>query len=151
MNVKIELVSGGTLPEHQTGGAAALDCFAREGGRLRPGESCVVPLGFKVALLPGTAGFILPRSGRAATLGVTIGNSPGLIDPDFRGEVKAILSWPVVPPAALSSRSHLCLDIEPGDRVCQFMVVPALLFRWDPVDILPATDRGEGGFGSTGV
>jgi dUTP pyrophosphatase len=117
------------LPRYQTEQAAAMDLHAAVAGlvHLPPGEILLVPCGFAVAIPAGFEGQIRPRSGLAAKSGVTVVNSPGTIDPDYRGEVKVALI-----------------------NLGQMLIVPVPRVRWQEVDELPETCRGEGGFGHTG-
>jgi dUTP pyrophosphatase len=107
---------------------------------LAPGAWALVPTGLAVALPPGTEMQVRPRSGLALKHGVTVLNAPGTIDADYRGEVG-------VP---LINLSDTPFTIERGDRIAQVVVAPVLQFAWHPVTDLDATERGTGGFGSTG-
>jgi dUTP pyrophosphatase len=111
-----------------------------EGFTLAPGERRLVPTGIAVALPAGCCGLVLPRSGLAARHGVGVVNGPGLIDPNYRGEVKVVLI----------NHSAEEFSADAGDRIAQLLVVP---FAAPPVEVvseLSATERGEGGFGSSG-
>lgn len=131
---------GAILPEQATGGAAAYDLCSTEHVTIEPGERLVVKTGLKMAIPRGCAGLILPRSGLAANEGVTVLNAPGLIDPDYRGEVGV----------CLVNHSDYHCEIVEGQRVAQLLIV-----RTEPVMItkgtLSNTERGAGGWGSTGV
>lgn len=132
------------LPAYQTAGAAARDVRAwlPEGEVILPaGGRMLVPTGMKIAVPEGWAALLLARSGLAAKNGVTLSNGVGLIDSDYRGELKV----------ALVNLSGEDFVIRHGDRVAQLMLVPAARFdvRWE--DVLDETARGEGGFGSTRV
>ena len=109
---------------------------------LGPGERRVVPTGIAIALPPGVAGLVLPRSGLAAEHGIGVVNGPGLIDPTYRGEVKAILVNHGAERFAASA----------GDRIAQLLLVPFLSPAVELVDELPPSEdgRGTGGFGSSG-
>ena len=131
------------LPAYATPGAAGMDAVAAvaETVMLAPGERFPVPLGFCMAIPDGHEVQVRPRSGLALKHGITVPNSPGTIDSDYRGEVKALLINLGAEPFA----------IERGMRICQ--LVPAAVTRatLTVVDALDATQRGTGGFGSTGV
>ena len=119
---------------------AGLDLYAAEVASIEPGGRALVPTGIAVAIPPGYAGFVLPRSGLALRHGVTLLNTPGLIDPGYRGEVKVLLV----------NHDRATVTVARGDRIAQLViqrVEPAELIE---VDELPASDRGAGGFGSTG-
>lgn len=130
------------LPERAHPGDAGFDLHAVAAVEIPPGGRAAVPCGFAIALPEGTAALVLPRSGLALRAGVTVLNAPGLIDSGYRGEVMAILvnHDPAAPFA-----------VSPGDRIAQLVIVdlPAVGFR--EVEDLPASERGEGGFGSSGV
>jgi len=131
------------LPEYQSAQAVAMDLHAAVAGlvHLSPGEILLVPCGFAVAIPEGFEGQIRPRSGLAAKSGLTVVNSPGTIDPDYRGEVKV----------ALINLGQHPASIERGMRIAQMLIVPVPRIRWQEVDDLPATSRGDGGFGHTGL
>jgi dUTP pyrophosphatase len=128
------------LPSYATEGSAGLDLRAADGYHLDPGERCLVGTGFAIALPPSCEGQIRPRSGLAASRGVTVLNAPGTIDADYRGEVKVLL-------INLGTSE---VEIEVGDRIAQLIVAP--VDRCRPIEVadLPRTERGDGGFGSTG-
>ena len=107
---------------------------------LRPLERAMVPTGLYIALPDGTEAQIRPRSGLAAKFGISVLNSPGTIDADYRGEIKVIL-------VNLSNEPFV---INPGERIAQMVVARYEKVEWDQVEVLDETDRGEGGFGSTG-
>jgi dUTP pyrophosphatase len=128
-------------PERAHPGDAGLDLFAVEGVDLPPGGRHAVPTGLAVAIPPGHAGLVVPRSGLARRHGVTVANAPGLIDAGYRGELMVLL-------VNLGQETH---RIAPGDRVAQLVIVPVATMGATPVDDLPDSDgRGVGGFGSTG-
>lgn len=130
------------LPQYQSAEAVAMDIHAAvlETARLAPGEILLVPCGFSVAVPEGFEAQIRPRSGLAAKSGVTVVNSPGTIDPDYRGEVKV----------ALVNLGKTAFTVERGMRIAQMLIVPIPRVRWQEVAELPETVRGEGGFGHTG-
>lgn len=130
------------FPQYQTAQAVAMDLHAAvvQPTRLLPGEILLVPCGFAVAIPAGFEAQVRPRSGLAAKRGVTVVNSPGTIDPDYRGEVTV----------ALINLGSEIFSIERGMRIAQMLVVPVPRVRWQEVTGLPETSRGEGGFGHTG-
>jgi dUTP pyrophosphatase len=130
------------LPQYQSTEAVAMDLHAavRESVSLAPGDILLVPCGFSVAVPAGFEGQIRPRSGLATKHGVTIVNSPGTIDPDYRGEVKV----------ALVNLGKTGFTVERGMRIAQMLIVPVPRVRWEEVAELPETVRGQGGFGHTG-
>jgi dUTP pyrophosphatase len=133
---------GAPAPEYRSPGSAGADLRAWLSSPLElgPGERAAVPTGLRIELPPGYEAQVRPRSGLALERGVTCLNSPGTIDSDYRGEVKVIL-------ANLGSRP---VTIAPGDRIAQLVVAPASRARFEAVSALGPTERGEGGFGSTG-
>lgn len=149
--VYIKPVKDGKVPEKKTDGAAAWDCYAREGVDVYNGETYKVPLGFALAMPEGVCAFLLPRSSMGIKTDLIMANSMGLIDSDYCGEVKAIykafnIEWDV--PSYLPESS-----IRKNDRVAQlFFNVPNVEIKVvdDFPDEVKETERGEGGFGSTG-
>jgi len=129
------------LPVHARPGDAGLDLRAAEGARLEPGERRLVPTGLAVAIPPGHAGLVLPRSGLAMQNGVTVLNAPGLIDSGYRGELKVLLINHGAEP----------VDLARGERIAQLVVQPVAEVKLVEIDRLPESERGEGGFGSTGA
>jgi dUTP pyrophosphatase len=131
------------LPAYMSAHAAGADVCAAVAAdvTLAPGERALVPTGFSIALPPGFEAQIRPRSGLALRSGVTCLNTPGTIDADYRGHVQVLL-------ANLGSEPVV---IRRGDRIAQLIVAPVSRAFFDVVDALPETDRGAGGFGSTGV
>jgi dUTP pyrophosphatase len=132
----------GQLPEVQHPGDAGLDLRAAMGVTVKPGERAMVPTGVAVAIPDGHAGLVLPRSGLASKRGLTLANAPGLIDAGYRGEVICVV---------INLDPHEPVEISPGDRVAQLVVVEVPEVRPRFVDELPRSARGEGGFGSTGT
>ncbi len=130
------------LPGYATPGSAGADLIAAIDAplTLAPGARSAVPTGIALALPPGFEGQIRPRSGLALKSGITVLNSPGTIDSDYRGEIWVIL-------ANLGSTA---VTICRGDRIAQLVVAPIHRVHWHIVDHLPPSDRGAGGFGSTG-
>ena len=142
MKVKIVNNSRHALPEYQTPLSAGLDIRANldESVTLRPLERAMIPTGLYVELPEGCEMQIRPRSGLAAKHGITVLNSPGTIDADYRGEIKVILV----------NLSNEPFTIESGERIAQMIVARYEQIEWQPVDVLGETERGAGGFGSTG-
>ena len=142
MKVKIVNNSRFALPEYQTPLSAGLDIRANldESVTLRPLERAMIPTGLFVELPEGCEMQIRPRSGLAAKHGITVLNSPGTIDADYRGEIKVILV----------NLSNEPFTIESGERIAQMIVARYEQIEWQPVEELGATERGAGGFGSTG-
>lgn len=132
------------LPAYQTAEAAGLDLMAAvpdsEPLTLAPGQYALVPTGLAIALPPGFEAQVRPRSGLAAKHGVTVLNSPGTIDADYRGEIKVILI----------NHGAAAFVIKRGERIAQMVIAPVVQAALVPVAALSETDRGAGGFGSTG-
>lgn len=135
------LDSGLPAPAYAHPGDGGVDLRAAADTRLEPGERAIVPTGLAVAIPVGHAGLIVPRSGLAARYGIGVVNAPGLIDSGFRGEIGVILV----------NHGSAPVDIGRGDRIAQMVVVPVALQEFIEVDELPPSDRGAGGFGSTGA
>lgn len=131
------------LPAYQSEQAAGLDLLAAvdEAIRLDPGQRILVPTGLAMALPAGFEGQVRPRSGLAAKNGVTVLNTPGTIDADYRGEVKVILI----------NLGDVPFTIERGSRIAQLVIAPVLQANIVEVKVLSETTRGAGGFGSTGA
>jgi dUTP pyrophosphatase len=132
-----------SLPSYATEQSAGMDLSAAIDGRLEltPGQRALVPTGIAIALPPGYEAQIRPRSGLAAKNGVTVLNTPGTIDADYRGEIKVILI----------NLGQETFTIERGMRIAQIIVARHERATWDVVDFLDETKRGAGGFGSTGM
>jgi dUTP pyrophosphatase len=128
------------LPARSYPGDAGLDLAACERVELAPGERAVVGTGLAVAIPEGHAGFVQPRSGLAARHGIAVVNSPGLIDSGYRGELKVVL---------LNTDRTERFVVEPGMRIAQLVVVPVVLTEPREVSELPASERGDKGFGSS--
>lgn len=128
-------------PEHAKPGDAGVDLYSIAKVSLLPGERKLIPTGLKVAIPAGCVGLVVPRSGLAIEHGLTITNSPGIIDSGYRGEIKVILQNGGLEPVNLPAAT----------RLAQFLLIPFLNQNWVRVNELPETDRGEGGFGSTGT
>lgn len=130
------------VPVRAHRGDAGADLFAAQSLTLAPGERAVVPTGIAIALPLGTVGLIHPRSGLAAKKGLSIVNTPGTIDADYRGEIKVCL-------INLDPREPI--EIERGMRIAQLVVQKVELVDFEEVEELDSTIRGAGGYGSTGV
>lgn len=143
MTVQIINKSNNDLPAYETLSAAGMDlrAFISEPITLAPMQRKVIPTGLHLALPPGMEAQIRPRSGLAAKFGVTVLNAPGTIDADYRGDVGVIL-------INLSQEDFV---IESGDRIAQMVIATYERLSWSPTDQLTETDRGSGGFGSTGL
>ena len=128
------------LPVYATAGAAGMDVVSAEDVTIAPGGRHAVATGLSVAIPTGYEIQVRPRSGLALKHGVTVPNTPGTIDSDYRGELKVIMINLGAEP----------FDIRRGDRVAQLVLAPVPRAGWLEVDELDATTRGEGGFGSTG-
>jgi dUTP pyrophosphatase len=130
------------LPKYMTEHAAGMDlCAAVEKTlTIAPGQIALVPTGFFMALPPGYEAQVRPRSGLALKHGITVANSPGTIDADYRGEVGVILV----------NLGRAPFDIVRGTRIAQMVIAPLTLGRVEVVDVLSESARGTGGFGSTG-
>lgn len=128
------------LPAYATSGAAGMDVLAAEDVTIPPGGRHAVATGLAVAIPQGFEIQVRPRSGLALKHGITVPNTPGTIDSDYRGELKVILINHGEEPFAILR----------GDRIAQLVLAPVIQASWLPVDELDATARGEGGFGSTG-
>jgi dUTP pyrophosphatase len=143
--VKIKLVnqSNHSVPEFATPGSAGVDLRAclESDIVLKPLERVLVPTGLFIELPQGYEAQIRPRSGLAVKSGISVLNSPGTIDSDYRGEIKVILV----------NLSNEAFTIQNGDRICQMVVHKYEKFEWEVVSELNLTGRGDGGFGHTGV
>jgi dUTP pyrophosphatase len=130
-----------TLPTRAHEGDAGYDLYALEPATLAPGARAHVPTGIAIALPPGHAGLVLPRSGLALRHGIGLVNAPGLIDEGYRGELKVLL---------LNTDREAAFEIAPGDRIAQLVLVEPTLADVLEVEDLDDTVRGVGGFGSSG-
>jgi dUTP pyrophosphatase len=129
------------LPTRAHASDAGFDLHAVEEVTLGPGERATVPTGIAIALPEGHAGLVLPRSGLAARHGIALVNAPGLIDEGYRGELRVLL---------LNTDRAEPFEISPGDRIAQLVLVRVSLTDAVEVEALDATERGDGGFGSSG-
>lgn len=143
MKVKVINRSAYDLPQYETALAAGLDVRANitESITLGPLERTLVPTGLFIELPEGYEMQVRPRSGLAAKHGLSLVNAPGTIDADYRGEIKVILV----------NLSNTPYELKPGERVAQLVVSQFTRVDWEPVEELGETERGAGGFGSTGV
>jgi dUTP pyrophosphatase len=128
------------VPDRAYAGDAGLDLSACERVELRPGERALVGTGLAVAIPEGYAGFVQPRSGLAARNGLTVVNSPGLVDSGYRGELRVVL---------LNTDATESFLVEPGMRIAQLVVLPVPEVELVEVEELPASERGVRGFGSS--
>jgi dUTP pyrophosphatase len=130
------------LPAYATAGSAGLDLSAAVAGEivLAPGDRALIPTGLRIGLPTGFEAQVRPRSGLALRYGVTVLNSPGTIDADYRGEIGVILV----------NLGHEPFTVHRGERVAQMVIAPVSRARLAEADSLPASARGSGGFGSTG-
>ena len=128
------------IPEYETDGSAGCDLRVIEDYVIYPMKIILVRTGFAMELKPGTEGQVRPRSGLAVKKGLTVINAPGTIDSDYRGEVKV----------GLINLGDTKVSIKKGDAVAQLVISPVLRGHFIPEDNLSYTDRGDGGFGSTG-
>ena len=136
---------GLSLPKYSTSGSAGADVTAAltQGSpiTLHTGERAAIPTGLTVAIPEGYEIQVRPRSGLAANFGIQVVNAPGTVDSDYRGEVKVLLMNMGFEPFVVNR----------GDRIAQLVVAPVQQIQWNEVDALSETDRGTGGFGSTGT
>jgi dUTP pyrophosphatase len=128
------------LPSYQSADAAGMDLHAAAALAIEPGTVAAVACGFALAVPPGHEAQVRPRSGLAAKHAVTVANAPGTIDADYRGEVKVLLV----------NLGKERFEVTRGMRIAQMLIVPVPRVSWKPVDTLPDTARGAGGFGHTG-
>lgn len=144
LHVSIHILPHGEglpLPQYMTPHAAGMDVCSAETLTLQPGETGLVATGFRVAVPPGYEAQMRPRSGLALKHNITLLNTPGTIDADYRGEVKVILS----------NFGRQPFTINRGDRIAQMVIAQVVQIEWQPVEDLDTTERSGGGFGHTGV
>ncbi len=136
-------VLGGALPEYRSAGASGADLRAllTEDLVLTPGMRAVIPTGLRLEIPPGIEGQVRPRSGLALEHGITVLNTPGTVDSDYRGELKIILV----------NLGESDFRVRNGDRIAQIVFSPVLRVSFQRQDAIASTPRGSGGFGSTGV
>ena len=143
VRVPIKILSrDAQIPHMAYNGDAGVDLRSVERIVLKPQEYAMVATGLAIALPEGYAGFVLPRSGLAAKHGISIVNAPGLIDSNYRGELKVIL---------LNTDPDNSFTIEIGDRIAQLIIMPVPLIEFEYVEELSCSQRGASGFGSSGV
>lgn len=143
IEVKVLNTSNLPLPELATKGSAAYDLYSTEEGYIARGETKLIQTGLYLEIPEGWEVQIFPRSGMSVKKGMMVPNSPGLVDPDFRGQIVV----------GLYNREPTTFHYKVGDRIAQMKIVPSYHIKWVPVDSvdkLSVTDRGAGGFGSTG-
>ena len=145
INVKIKLTRGASVPTYATDGSAAVDLRAAlEGGNVTIEPGCRVAIPTGIAISPETRGvvaIIAARSGLGFKHGIALANGIGVIDSDYRGEISV----------CLHNKSDVAYTVNDGDRIAQMMFIPVLAANLIPVDELDETQRGAGGFGSTGT
>ena len=142
MTLKVRrLAARATLPTRAYPGDAGLDLYALEAGVIAPGERASVRTGIAVEIPDGEAGLVLPRSGLAARHGIALVNAPGLIDSGYRGEIRVLL---------LNTDPSAPFEIASGDRIAQLVLVKVQTPQVEEVEDLAVSERGAGGFGSSG-
>ena len=129
------------LPSYAKPGDAGADLYSRIDLELAPGERAMVPTGIAIALEPGYVALVHPRSGRATKEGLGMVNAPGIVDAGYRGELQVIL---------INHDSKNPISIKRGERIAQLVIQPVIRAELIEVESLPGTNRGAGGFGSTG-
>ena len=135
------LISATTVPVYAHPGDAGADLVSTEAVVLEPGQRATVGTGVSIALPDGFVAFVVPRSGLAMKHGITVVNSPGTVDAGYRGEIRVTL---------LNTDATEPYAVESGARIAQLIVMPVTRARFIPVETLPGSHRGTGGFGSTG-
>ena len=141
MQLKVKLDRGAPLPEHAKPGDAGMDLTARRSATLMPQEVAMVGTGVRAEIPEGHVGLVFPRSGMASGRGITLANAVGVVDSGYRGEI-------MVPLLNVSGAPRY---VDEGERVCQLVIVPFATCECIEVEELSKTERGEGGFGSTGA
>lgn len=141
MRINVKLTDGAPLPKHAKPGDAGMDLTARETVTIPPHETVLVGTGVAMEIPEGYVGLVFPRSGMASKRGVNLANCVGVIDSGYRGEIKA----------PLYNMTRFTQKVMKGERVCQIAVMPCMTCECIEVDSLSASERGEGGFGSTGA
>lgn len=140
-SVKVRLEKNARLPEYKSEHAAGADVFAAADVRIEPGSAALVPTGLFLEIPEGFEAQVRPRSGLALKHGVTLLNSPGTIDADYRGEVKIIMV----------NHGKQVFEVKKGDRIAQLVIHEVERVTFEEASELKPTKRGEGGFGSTGI
>jgi dUTP pyrophosphatase len=143
INIKILRESKSGIPFYATPGSVGMDLVAsiEETIEITPGQRKLIPTGFSMSLPQGYEAQIRPRSGLALKKGITVLNTPGTIDSDYRGEIGVIL---------INTDQNQVFVVSPGDKIAQMVINKVEIIEWDVVDDLDATQRNSGGFGSTG-
>jgi len=141
ISIPVVVADGASLPRYQTEGSAGMDLVSTEPVELAPGERKLVGTGIQVAIPAGFEGQVRPRSGLAVRHGISMVNTPGTIDSDYRGEIKVLLI----------NLGDSVVKLGQGERVAQLVICPVMRADWRVVESLDDTERGGGGFGSTGV
>ncbi len=143
LKILVSKKQGAQLPAYETAASAGMDlvAFLNKSVTLKPLERALIPTGIHIGIPDGFEAEIRPRSGLALRHGVTVLNTPGTIDSDYRGEVRVILI----------NLGNEDFTVNNGDRIAQMVFKNIARGSWEVVENLPETDRGEGGFGSTGV
>jgi len=141
--MKVQIVNKSTnpLPAYQTEGSVGFDLMSTELMMVFPKSRTLIPTGIYIAIPDGFEGQVRPRSGLAIREGLTVLNTPGTIDSDYRGEIKVIVY----------NTGESTITINPGDRIAQLVISPIQKVELEEVEELDSTERGEGGFGSTGI
>ena len=145
MKIKIKkLRPSAVIPSYSTFGSSGADVCAAidEPVTIHPGETKIVPLGFSLSFPQGFGAFLLPRSGLGAKSGIVLANLVGLCDSDYRGEYMAAIWY---------RKDGEAFTINPGDRIAQIVIMPTNQVEFDEVECLDQTERGAGGFGSSGI
>jgi dUTP pyrophosphatase len=138
--IRCEVENNDLIPKYQTQGAAGCDLYASGDYTIKPGRRGIISTGLKIELPPGFEAQVRPRSGLAAKYGITVLNTPGTVDEDYRGEIKVIL---------LNTGDEE-FSISKGDRIAQLVFSRVFRGIFQPTESLSSTDRGNAGFGSTG-
>ena len=141
-DLPVLIVTSGDVPKYAQPGDAGADLRSSQAIVIQPGERATVPTGMAIALPAGYVGLVHSRSGLAAKNGIMVLNSPGTIDAGYRGEIKVTL---------LNTDKSEPFEIKVGDRIAQLLVQQVEQARFIQVEFLPDSNRGDGGFGSTGV
>jgi dUTP pyrophosphatase len=139
--VRITLEPNAEPPTYQTDGSAGMDLRSIEEAELQPGERKLVRTGIRIEIPPGYEGQVRPRSGLALRHGISMVNTPGTIDSDYRGEIQVVMI----------NLGQSVVKLARGERIAQLVICPVARAELEIVDSLEVTSRGEGGFGSTGT
>ncbi len=135
------LLHAAEAPSYAHPGDAGADLTSTEAAVIAPGQRITLGTGVSIALPDGYVAFVVPRSGLAAKHGITIVNSPGTVDAGYRGEIRVTV---------LNTDAAESYTVQAGDRIAQLVIMPVARARFIPVERLPGSERGDGGFGSTG-